>query len=58
MEFQSSHVEKSLNALIKSVAKQDDMDEDDLEELVRTPLLLTYHLFSILPHNCSYDIYS
>lgn len=28
------HVEKSLNALVKGVARQDDVDEDDLEELL------------------------
>lgn len=33
------HVEKSLAALRKSVASQEDMDEDDLEELVRPSLL-------------------
>lgn len=33
------HVEKSLTALRKSVASQEDMDEDDLEELVRASLL-------------------
>jgi len=38
MKIDCRHVDRFLNSLIKSVTRQDDMDEDGLEELVRTSL--------------------